>query len=166
MHQQVNLFWFLFLSFLVHASAINAAHIPAYAEMTVTTTNCSGYGAYNVVAESCLCDAGYTDFDCSYRQKKQRTAFFLQLFLGYLGGGNFYIERPDKGATQAVLTVASALLVGLCDGVDGRKICLVSGSVGLAATAIWWLTELIQFSLNKIDDANGRSLENNLPLNS
>jgi len=145
--------------------------------------NCSGKGLCDIDDEGdwyCICDDGYathpepdddeSDEDkeyCNYEQKKQLTAFLLAWFLGYLGGGHWYLGLYGLAAAKLCVVLGLCCLPCCCillmiglkleDYILLPFYCIqCCGGLGMF---VWWLVDVILFGMNVIDDGDGVSLE-------
>jgi TM2 domain-containing membrane protein YozV len=120
---------------------------------------------------SCKCNSGYATHEpddntqCNYKQKKQLTAFLLQIFLGYYGAGHFYIGRIGLAIGELLLSFGGCFIGCLlvpCFMANAEGATLIAGVINfLTATASfgWWLANTIIFGLNNFKDGNGVPLQ-------
>ena len=121
----------------------------------------------------CTCYKGYTTNKgtnklCGYEQKRQLTAFLLELFVGF-GAGHFYrgvylfaslkLAAFIFGIYIICLFPLTAKCVSDCCDCDCLVI-LVSIFFYLCACglAFWFIYDLVQFGKNKYNDGNGYEL--------
>ena len=102
--------------FLVLVASVSAQPSNIY---NCTASLCSFNGVckttVGTIQDTCKCNDGYVTSNtlagigCDYKQYDQLTAFLLEFFFGFGGGGFFYIQSYTLGITQLCLSV-----VGLC----------------------------------------------------
>lgn len=167
-----NLFFVIFgLYVCVFSLTISAAPVAgetttaAAEEIAVSSVacevpgDCSYHGICDVERGVCVCNSGYAEADCSYKEKKQLAAFLLHIFLGMeFGAGHFYAGNDGMGAGELVLFWASAILTGCGVSYEKSPAALV-GALGLLGSFGWWIADAVRFGQNKIDDGNGKPLE-------
>merc|ERR1712087_708776 len=145
-------------------------------------TNCDARGRCSTDDDGdwiCLCDDGYTTHPandpgtaeedqvfCNYKQKQQLTAFLLQWFFGYFGGGHWYVGLTTLAGWH--LGVALFICCGTCciaavaagaqepNALVAVNCCACCGFLGLF---VWWLVDIIRFGMNWYKDGNGVELE-------
>ena len=133
---------------------------------------CNFHGTFNSKTNSCVCVNGYTTHDaldgteCNYEQKKQLTAFFLSLFLGYVSAGRWYAGTYALAGIKLAVTILmlcfeSCAIEKDANGKKKIKNCCAYIILLLFILAIvaWWLADVIMFGLNDINDENGVALE-------
>jgi hypothetical protein len=137
------------------------------------------------------CAQGYVNYDdskdsrnvknCQYVQKKQITAFFLELFL-WCGIGHFYSGRILIGIIKLIFFISFFVIYGFLRryaskeddndifiSVDDDSECLpeqVEKLLGIlfcivcCGLFIWQVIDLVMFASNKYYDGNGVPLTN------
>jgi hypothetical protein len=133
---------------------------------------CSYHGVCKTDGESCVCDDGYTstssnnNVQCDYKQKNTLTAFLLELFLGFVGGGYFYLELTSLAVGQLCLFLGGTLLLCciICVGVvmNGDEKCfhVFAGCymcVWIIALSGWWIASIVMIAQATLLDGNGMS---------
>jgi hypothetical protein len=133
-------------------------------------TNSTNLDSNNITL-LCDCEPGYTtlqnatDTLCGYKQKKQKTAFLLELLLGF-GAGHFYAERYTFAGLKLAAFVYGVLIICLfpltaklvsekCDSdlvVIAFSCFFYVCALGLA---FWYIWDMVMFGLNKYEDGNG-----------
>lgn len=142
------------------------------AGLGVSNCNSSDFCGINgqCVENICKCDKGFvTEIQpCEYEQKKQLTAFILQVFVGAIGVSHFYIGQVLIGVIKILLIflpccMCSAVWNSATSDTD-PKACVVGGGGCLTvlcslAVSIWWIVDIVLFALNNYKDKNGIELE-------
>ena len=123
--------------------------------------------------EKCSCYKAYiynndTDKQCDYKQKKQLTAFLLELFVGF-GAGHFYRGKYLVASLKLVAFIFGIYIICLfpltakcvsdcCD--SDCLVILVSIFFYLCACglAFWFIFDLVNFGKNNYKDKNGYKL--------
>mmetsp|Transcript_9902 Transcript_9902/g.15058 ORF Transcript_9902/g.15058 Transcript_9902/m.15058 type:complete len:199 (+) Transcript_9902:31-627(+) len=122
------------------------------------------------------------EFEGTYSEKEQLTAFLLSLFMGWAGAGRFYVGDYALGAVKLCLPLMvcfAICAVGLLwkpfevanseadapSPSDSQQQVLqrvVVGSLcgcGYFAVMVWWFVDWVLFAVNEIPDkTNGRIL--------
>ncbi len=131
------------------------------------TDDCSNHGLCS--NNQCHCFSGYITHEsiigCNYRQKSRLTAFLLELFLGEIGAGWFYLDRIEFAIPVAVLTlflvccVLPLYKILKSEHVDednlkmGFAVC--SHPIILLVVFGFWLHGIIVTSNGEAKDSNG-----------
>lgn len=137
----------------------NTADVSASAASACTSdANCNYNGMCDTVTGKCFCSSGYTEADCSYKEKQQTAAFFLQTVFGLVGAGDFYTGNDGIGAGKVVLCSVSSILAGAARA-DKKSVAYIIGSLGVSASLVWWIVDIIRFGRNQINDGHGKPLE-------
>lgn len=123
-------------------------------------TKCSCYKAYIYNND--------TKKQCDYKQKKQLTAFLLELFVGF-GAGHFYRGKYLVASLKLVAFIFGIYIICLfpltakcvsdcCD--SDCLVILVSIFFYLCACglAFWFIFDLVNFGKNNYNDKNGYKL--------
>lgn len=131
------------------------------------TVECSYRGSCRDDGKSCICNDGYTsspnnDQECDYKQKDTLTAFLLELFLGPLGGGYFYLGLIPHAVGQLCLTVIGLIPVCFifCLGVlTKNEGCVIVSAycymcLWLVAVIGWWIASIVIIAQAAILDGN------------
>ncbi len=118
---------------------------------------------------ACLCSPGFVtvpltnDFQCCYEQKKQISAFLLELFVGF-GAGHFYVGRHDyAGAKIFIFLFMSLSIITLfilskyLGKSDGLWKYLKWGILILTILfyLLWQTIDIIYYASNGYTDGNG-----------
>ncbi len=142
-----------------------------------STVDCYSNGVCDPQANVCVCNSGYTTSNCSYKQKKQLTAFLLQLFLGKFGAGHFYLGNINLAVGQLVLSLSTCILPCILmllikcmmDNNSDNSCGVMTAGVAQCLTAIitlaiigWWIAELILIGTGTRTDGNGMPMEYNM----
>jgi len=145
--------------------------------------NCNARGTCDTYDSGdwyCICDDGYTTHPsiaegdettdssfCNYEQKKQLTAFLLAWFLGYFGGGQWYIEDSGMAAGKLVCGILFCCCVPCFIACAKAKMgddASIIKFVGcfqcccILGLFVWWLVDLVNFGTNSYADGNGVDL--------
>ncbi len=133
--------------------------------------NCSP----NITNCTCKDDSFYPNFDdsvtadyCALKQKKQLTAFLLELFVGF-GAGHFYRKGYLMASLKLVAFFIGIYLICLfplaakciSDGCDSDCAVIVVSiffylyALGLA---FWYIWDLVYFGKNKYDDLSNEGV--------
>lgn len=176
---------YFFAAFALLASTISAQTTIGDCD---EVDNCNARGTCTTTDDGldwyCICDDGYTthpaietgdeDDDssfCNYAQKKQLTAFLLAWFLGFYGGGQFYIGDTGIAAAKLVCgiifcccmpCVLKCVAGKMADGGGGGGGIQIIGCVQcccMLGLFVWWLVDIVNFGTNAYDDGNGVGLE-------
>ena len=146
-----------------------------------TKIKCDGHGQCSSDGTECICDSGYaTSFkdsynshnsymQCSYAQKTQQTAIILQVFIGYVGAAHFYVGNAVLGIF-ALMTFIFSIISPFClehcciepccpkclprQSEDRKSVVDGCKYTFRAIIILWWLIDIIIFSLNKYTDGN------------
>lgn len=138
----INIVFFLFLS-LVNCTFT-----------CIDQADCNYKGICNSNKTSCICDEGWTTYhqqssnniECNYKQKKQKTAFFMSFFLGFFAAGQLYVRRLLLAFPKMCLTFLSCI----SHKYFNKIICFLITII----VCIWWLIDVILFGKNMIPDKN------------
>ncbi len=131
-------------------------------------TNCSSSSNDSVTYINCICNTGYTSIStskkCEIKQKKQLTAFLLELFVGF-GAGHFYRQHYLMASLKLVAFIFGIYVICLfpltakcvtdcCD--SDCLVVLVSIIFYLYALglAFWYIWDLVYFGKNKYNDCS------------
>ena len=131
----------------------------------------------------CKCQPGFANYStdpnstiiCSYKMKKQLTAFLLQ-FLVCNGAGHFYVGNIKYAVPQLLLSLLLCCFpcISACLGMgfnlksksenaeprSGMALVLLALYCITACVLLaWWLADAIIFGMNKYTDSNGIPLE-------
>lgn len=136
------------------------------------------------VSEKCTCQSEYSSLTsnssaCNYKKKSQKTAFLLELFVGF-GGGHVYSERFVNGFCKIVILPVILLIILLYNYLLKNDIMLLSQvdknkeengkslikrlvfvlflTCVCSGIAFWIIYDVIHFGLNKYLDGNGVEL--------
>merc|ERR1719295_1405519 len=128
------------------------------AQVTTTAYECDDEYTTNPAVDDDTADEDKVY--CNYKQKSQLTAFLLAFFLGFYGGGQWYLGLYGlAGAKLAVTLVfyyASCCLQMAMESIGTEawpgQVCLCCGWLGIF---IWWLVDIIHFGMNDYEDENG-----------
>jgi hypothetical protein len=132
---------------------------------TIANTNCSETKDAEGIYHNCWCLEDYADSKtkkCEYKQKKQLTAFLLELFVGF-GAGHFYRHDYLMASLKLVAFVFGIYVICLfpltakcvtdcCDSdclVVMVSIIFYLYALGLA---FWYIFDLVWFGKNKYED--------------
>lgn len=191
--------YYILLLFLVTFIQSNQDSVCLSSQECITESSsrikCSEYGkcvySYNNIllsnskttnAIECKCIKGYTNLTendevkCCYKQKKQLTAFILEMLLS-LGIGHFYIGNTFLGYIK-LITISSIellMIVYSCviyngdhlrkigrEGEDKWSIFHLIGTIfmffGCFVFLLWQIIDVIMFGLNLYKDENGIEL--------
>jgi TM2 domain len=124
--------------------------------------DCTYHGRCDIPSGNCVCNSGYTEVDCSYKEKKQIAAFLLHLFLGFgFGAGHFYAGNDGVGAGELVLFWGSifTFAAGWVSRSSVGNVAAAIGIAGFIGSIAWWIAETARFGQNEIKDGNGKSLK-------
>ena len=148
----------------IAANNISTTTAPSNVWECKTTADCTFHGHCDADKKFCICDSGYVNYNCSYKQKKQLSAFLLHtIFLGLIGAGEFYVENYYLGAIQAGLFVFGVPAVSFF--AKSKKETwyeMSSGIIGvlmLLGSASSWIADMFDFGRNEIYDGNGQPLD-------
>ena len=131
-----------------------------FCQDNITFSNCSCYKAFTTNNK--------TGVKCDYHQKKQSTAFLLELFVGF-GAGHFYRGNYLNASLKLVAFIFGIYIICLfpltakcvsdCCDCDCLVI-IVSIFYYLCACglAFWFIYDLVNFGKNKYNDKNGYPL--------
>lgn len=135
-------------------------------------TQCSFRGHWDNSTKVCVCNDGYTTHDapagiwCNYEQQSQTTAFLLSLFLGYVGGGYWYVKNYLFAALMLSISVVSGCFrsCGLEKDSSGKRevtspLLYLFHLLLATVVGVWYIVTTIKFGLNDIDDENGVELK-------
>lgn len=123
----------------------------------------------------CECPSGYVNYPrdkdnlCSYKQKKQLTAFLLELFLPF-GVGHLYIGRVFFGITKMIIvtapvTICTFTFLGILisdkflSGGNSSMLTVGSVLIFLIVGGIWFISDAAMFILNRYPDGHGIPLK-------
>lgn len=139
---------------------------------SVSGINCSKNNCAGTCTTStkCICYIGYVNFPnnysykfCSYIQKKQIKAFLLETFLPF-GIGHFYLGRFYFGFIKMIFSFIPffIFIFSIFRIIINKKFkSKFSNSfifpiiIFSIINFIWWITDIINFSLNRYADGNG-----------
>ena len=125
-----------------------------------------------VDANTCRCGPGYANLDnystreyCTYEQKKQLTAFLLELFLG-MGIGHLYCIRIWKGILKMILGLLPCVLICVVNmkhlsfkmdpsSTPGTRIILYTMILSCCVYVVWEIVDIFMFGFNKYNDGFG-----------
>lgn len=136
-----------------NAAVLNSCSLPN----VPATQQCSGRGycksfSTNSAAAQqstplafCYCDRSWTDPECGTKRKSQMTAFFLSLFLGFLGADYFYLGFPLWGIAK-LLTLGGAGFWWLIDIVRTGSGPVYAYDFRTAADLPHWVAVLVMIS--------------------
>jgi len=136
----------------------------------LSNTNCSSSTIDNETYINCVCNTGYTSIStskkCEIKQKKQLTAFLLELFVGF-GAGHFYRQHYLMASLKLVAFIFGIYVICLfpltakcvtdcCD--SDCLVVLVSIIFYLYALglAFWYIWDLVYFGKNKYNDCSNK----------
>jgi hypothetical protein len=122
----------------------------------------------------CVCTHGYTTYppdsnpQCNYELKRQKTAFFYELFLSF-GAGHFYCERNLMAAMKLVCFILGILIICLIpittkylsERINSDVLVITVSCVYYIyalGLAYWFIYDLVMFGLNRYKDGNGLDL--------
>jgi hypothetical protein len=141
-----------------------------------TFQSCGSYqcnrSAFCLNNASCLCAPGYitvpptNDYQCCYEQRKQITAFLLELFVSF-GAGHFYTGRNDLGGAKVavflILIFANIFISAFStQHKENKFVYWIQFSLHkalLSCYIIWQIVDLCLFGANKHVDGNRMALE-------
>lgn len=127
-----------------------------------------------VTSSKCSCLSGYVNLikdkisnkvtHCSYKQKSQLTAFFLETFLPF-GVGHFYCNRIIFGLSKmSIFFLPIFSIISAVCGLLFTEKCFNSTNSSMAFIAIftlfflvsfaWWIADIITFGFNMYLDGN------------
>ena len=131
--------------------------------------------AYCSTPQNCHCSKGYANFKqdgqnnrspCQYEQKKQLTAFLLELIFPF-GVGHLYALRNVVGILKMLFILATPFIVccfvfcGIMtmDSLFSQKVfstlSAIIGIIYTIGTLVWIFVDLLYFGLNRYNDGNG-----------
>jgi uncharacterized membrane protein len=128
--------------------------------ITCNKTTCP---AKNICSDmsTCECAHGFANLDsngtvyCTYEQKKQLYAFFLEVcFLG--GMGHLYAGRIAYGIVKLLLMIVLPLILfysSYCS--KWNPIVIIASTTMCCGITIWHLIDVILIGMNKYMDGNG-----------
>lgn len=107
------------------------------------TLQCSGRGMCKMWGTGetipslsfCECDRDWADPECQTRRKSQAVAFFLSLFLGFLGADQFYMGFVERGLLKLFT---------------------------LGAGGLWWIWDIVRIGSGPVQTYNNFRLSNDL----
>jgi len=127
--------------------------------------------------DTCLCKSGFANAPevskdktiCDYEQKKQQTAFFLEMFL--IGVGHVYRGAIVLGTMKLLFVVLFPCFM-LCliflgvladEGIKAQSFIMITslvvGGLYVLAVAIWYIYDLVLYGMNEYSDGNGIPLK-------
>ena len=123
-------------------------------------------------------DRDKTNYNEPYSEKTQLTAFLLSFFLGWAGGGRFYVGDIIIGGIKFSLPLLTCLGICVTGCVDNMKdqhndddgigsiadvireytptVCVCG--CGFCIQIIWWIVDWSLFAANVITDSDGKTL--------
>lgn len=122
----------------------------------------------------CKCNDGYItfkpskDIQCNYEQKNTVTAFCLQLFFGYVGIGEWYLENNDIAGGQLGLFLGIFVLIciAMCAGLksdgDTPALAMLIGCIcclAFVGMIIWDVYTIVIIGSGTETDGNGASIQ-------
>jgi hypothetical protein len=154
---------FLFL-FLLSLPTVRANIITSRINNCTLANQCNGNGVC-LNRFQCQCyDTYYTTYSgsqCSYQQKLQHTAFLLQVFLGPIGAGHFYVGMIGWAMGELILTLIPLTVYVICKYTlkmsgDGLNYILAIVTIPTYLAGLgWWIANVVNFRYNNYNDGNG-----------
>lgn len=124
--------------------------------------------------KTCACEQGYVndiqknedpaliklEKYCTYKQKKQLTAFLLELLIA-MGVGHLYAGRLDLGLPKLFLTLLVCILGGARFKADSGVATILSiiSCIVCCGLFVWEIVDLVFYGTNKYSDGNGKPLK-------
>ena len=146
--------------------------------ITCTSENCGLPNALcNTEKTTCACfpgfvnniteegeDPRYLSKFCTYPQKKQLTAFLLEVFLGNFAAGHLYIRQLNIGLPKLFVFNFACIFMGCfyscCKDSDTLRTILIIFCVILCLGIFAWsILDLVFFGTNRYYDNHGKPLE-------
>ncbi|AYV77643.1 MAG: hypothetical protein Dasosvirus17_3 [Dasosvirus sp.] len=126
----------------------------------IGTSSCSYNGQCDDSGNYCHCYAGYityqpsSDVQCNYEQKKRSEAFWLEIFFGMVGAGEWYLGNIDIATGQLAMFLGIKVLYG-CFYIFIGKNAKTGVSIPYLALGIWIIVDCIYIGTGNRLDGNG-----------
>lgn len=135
---------------------------------------CSGHGECLKYEEPgldgeyyCYCSEKFYGQYCENEYKSKWTAFLLELFIGWLGVGRFYLGYNFAGVVKLIFGIFGCCGASLMFGkhkASGGEMTMCVGFVVVAmvvmffVSLIWWLADWISILAGTLHDVDGKPL--------
>jgi len=127
-------------------------------------TNCPILHAICTTTSNCMCRKGFANVPslsketCSYVQKSQKTAFFLEIFLNF-GVGHFYIGLWWLGLIKLLIIVIIPIMFLVLNCIYQLEFMKENGwimeIVYYSYVLVWLIIDIALYATNTYHDGNG-----------
>jgi len=133
--------------------------------------DCNNHGQCNIENGICYCDDGYINKFCDYKQKSRTIALLLQIFIGWSGASDYYIERlktqtliSETGFIKTFLISIICPIICCCIALiptisnltnqEKKDIIFMIPKLILIIIHLWWLIDIFMFAFVYKDGNN------------